>query len=44
MAEEETADSKKLANRQVEQHRVLRMEFKTFINHLMRIPAIVVKS
>ena len=44
MAEEETADSKKLANRQIEQHRVLRMEFKTFINHLMRIPAIVVKS
>jgi hypothetical protein len=44
MAEEETADSKKLVNRQIEQHRVLRMEFKTFINHLMRIPAIVVKS
>jgi hypothetical protein len=24
-----------------EQHRVLRMEFKTFVNHLMRLPAIV---
>ena len=28
----------------VEQHRVLRMEFKTFVNHLMRLPALVVHT
>jgi hypothetical protein len=27
-----------------EQHRVLRMEFKTFVNHLMRLPAVVSRS
>lgn len=27
-----------------EQHRVLRMEFKNFVNHLMRLPAIVVRT
>lgn len=29
------------ATARAEQHRVLRMEFKTFVNHLMRLPAIV---
>jgi hypothetical protein len=29
------------ATQKSEQHRVLRMEFKTFVNHLMRLPAIV---
>ncbi len=42
MAEEEPADSKKLVNRQVARHRVFRMEFKTFVNYLMRIPVIIV--
>lgn len=44
IAEDETTESKTTTNSQVEQHRVLRMEFKTFVNHLMRIPAIVVNS
>lgn len=32
---------KKTQATEQEQHRVLRMEFKTFVNHLMRLPAIV---
>ncbi len=32
------------ATARAEQHRVLRMEFKTFVNHLMRLPAIVVHT
>jgi hypothetical protein len=36
-----TGSTKKQATARDEQHRVLRMEFKTFVNHLMRLPAIV---
>lgn len=36
-----TGRTKEQATARTEQHRVLRMEFKTFVNHLMRIPAIV---
>jgi hypothetical protein len=37
-------DSKKNEKTRGEQQRMLRMEFKTFVNHLTRLPAIVVKS
>jgi hypothetical protein len=36
-----TGRTKEQATARAEQHRVLRMEFKTFVNHLMRLPAIV---
>jgi hypothetical protein len=36
-----TGPTKQQATAHEEQHRVLRMEFKTFVNHLMRLPAIV---
>jgi hypothetical protein len=36
-----TGRTKEQATARTEQHRVLRMEFKTFVNHLMRLPAIV---
>lgn len=44
IAKYQTAASKKTTNSQVEQHRVLRMEFNTLLNYLMRIPTIVVNS
>lgn len=36
-----TCTTKAQVTAREEQHRVLRMEFKTFVNHLMRLPAIV---
>jgi hypothetical protein len=36
-----TGRTKEQATARTEQHRVLRMEFKAFVNHLMRLPAIV---
>jgi hypothetical protein len=39
-----TGRSKEQAAEQEKQHRVLRMEFKTFVNHLMRLPAIIAHS
>lgn len=36
-----TGSTKEQATVRDEQHRVLRMEFKTFVNHLMRLPAII---
>lgn len=32
------------ATQRVEHERVLRMEFKTFVNHMMRLPALVVRT
>jgi hypothetical protein len=36
-----TGPTKEQATARAEQHRVLRMEFKSFVNYLMRVPAIV---
>jgi hypothetical protein len=39
-----SGSSSEQATQQSEQQHVLRMEFKTFVNHLMRIPAIVTRT
>lgn len=39
-----TGKTKEQVTARAEQHRVLRMEFKTFVNHLMRLPATVAHS
>lgn len=39
-----TGSDHEQTEQRVEQHRVLRMEFKTFVNHLMRLPALVVHT
>ncbi len=39
-----TGSARKQTEQRVEQNRVMRMEFKTFVNHLMRLPALVVHT
>jgi hypothetical protein len=39
-----TGRTKESTAARAEQHRVLRMEFKTFVNHMMRLPAIVART